>query len=179
MVGQDVKQPLPPAQPRYVFRGHAAQIHTLTFIRSNSRLATGDADGWLVIWRLATKRPVAVWKAHCNAILGTEAWSDRGIMTVPPLHTSHGRDNRIYVWALGEGDEGFMDTTLPVDDTHVHRKQPWLLHAIHVNTLNFCSFAVCRFQDVPTPSSDDEVKTIDGPHPLLIAVPNAIKSDSV
>lgn len=83
MAGQDrtVKQALPPAQPRYVFRGHAAQIHTVTFIRSNSRLVTGDADGWIVIWSLATKRPVAVWKAHNNAILGTEAWGNRRILT--------------------------------------------------------------------------------------------------
>ncbi|KAI9721931.1 MAG: hypothetical protein M1812_001888 [Candelaria pacifica] len=171
MAGQDrsVKHSLPPAQPIYVFRGHVAQIHTVTFIRSNSRLITGDANGWIVIWRLTTKRPVAVWKAHNNAILGTEAWGNCRIMT----------DNKFLVWALGQEEEESMDTTLPVDDTDVHRRQPWLLHAIDVNTLNFCSFAVCRAENVPAPSSDDKRNTTDVAHPLLIAVPNAIKSDSI
>ncbi len=72
-----------------------------------------------------------------------------------------------------------MDTTLPVYNTDVHRKQPWLLHAIVVNTLNFCSFAVCRAENEVAISSDDKIDTVDATYPLLFAVPNAIKSDSV
>lgn len=68
---------LPPAQPAYILRGHAAQIHSTTFIRSNSRLVTGDADGWIVLWSLATKRATAVWRAHEAAILGVCEWGER------------------------------------------------------------------------------------------------------
>jgi len=72
---------LPPAQPAYILRGHSAQIHSTSFIRSNSRLVTGDAEGWIVLWSLASKRPVAVWKAHKGAILGATAWDDQKIIT--------------------------------------------------------------------------------------------------
>lgn len=68
-------------QPAYIFRGQASQIHATAFIRHNSRLITADADGWLVIWSLAIKRPVAVWKAHEGAILGVKAWGDEKIIT--------------------------------------------------------------------------------------------------
>lgn len=65
---------LPPAQPSYILRGHTSQIHSVRFVRQNSRLLTGDAEGWIVYWKLETKRPLAVWKAHDGAILGTEEW---------------------------------------------------------------------------------------------------------
>lgn len=65
---------LPPAQPAYVLRGHTAQIHCVHFLRQNLRLLTGDADGWVVLWNLAIKRPVAVWKAHEGSVLGLGSW---------------------------------------------------------------------------------------------------------
>lgn len=65
---------LPPAQPSYVLRGHTAQIHAVAFIRANTRLVTGDAEGWLVVWSLATKRATAVWKAHEGSIVGIAEW---------------------------------------------------------------------------------------------------------
>jgi WD40 repeat protein len=72
---------LPPAQPAYILRGHGAQIHSTTFIRSNSRLVTGDADGWIVLWNMATKRAAAVWQAHGGAILGLAAWGQNSLIT--------------------------------------------------------------------------------------------------
>jgi WD40 repeat protein len=65
---------LPLAQPSYILRGHTAQIHSVRFVRQNSRLLTGDAEGCIVYWKLETKRALAVWKAHDGAILGTEQW---------------------------------------------------------------------------------------------------------
>jgi len=149
---------LPPAQPAYILRGHGSQIHSTTFIRSNSRLVTGDADGWIVIWSLATKRPVAVWRAHEGAILGASAWGLEKLIT-------HGKDNKLIVWRLSEEDESSMSIVLPVDVPPEPRKEPWLLHVLHVNTMNFCSFAQCQLQ-----SSDEE---------LLIAVPNTLSSETV
>jgi hypothetical protein len=69
------------AQPSYIFRGHAARIHSVQLVRHNSRLLTGDADGWVVYWKLESKRPVAVWRAHDAAILGTAEWGLDKIVT--------------------------------------------------------------------------------------------------
>lgn len=66
---------LPPATPLYVLRGHAAPIHALGFFGQNSKLASGDADGWAVVWSVVTKRPVAVWKAHEGAVLEVKGFS--------------------------------------------------------------------------------------------------------
>ena len=72
---------LPPAQPAFILRGHSAQIHALHFTKDNARLLTADADGWVVSWNLASKRPVAAWKAHGNAILGLGSWETDRIIT--------------------------------------------------------------------------------------------------
>lgn len=55
--------------PVYILRGHAVPIHALYVFNNNLRLVSGDANGWIVIWDLVTKRPVTVWKAHEGAIL--------------------------------------------------------------------------------------------------------------
>lgn len=72
---------LPPAQPTFLLRGHGAQIHAVAFIRRNSRLLTGDADGWVSLWNTTTKRAVAVWKPHEGAILGFKPWAEDKIIT--------------------------------------------------------------------------------------------------
>ena len=72
---------LPPAQPSYILRGHASQIHSAQFVRQNSRLLTGDAEGWVVYWNVETKRALAVWKAHDGPILGTAEWGRDKIIT--------------------------------------------------------------------------------------------------
>ncbi len=61
-----------------------------------------------------------------------------------------------------------MSTALPVDTPPEPRKQPWLLHILEVNTMNFCSFA-----QTDLPSNDE------GSEELLIAVPNTMSSETV
>lgn len=70
-----------PPQPAYILRGHGAQVHSTAFIRGNNRLVTGDAEGWIVVWSLEIKRPVAVWRAHEGAILGADAWGVDKLIT--------------------------------------------------------------------------------------------------
>lgn len=70
-----------PAQPSYVLRGHSAQIHSVHFLRDNTRLLTGDADGFAVLWNTATKRATAVWRPHTNSVLGVGSWDDDKIIT--------------------------------------------------------------------------------------------------
>ena len=65
----------PPLIPRFILRGHTATIHSLVFFDENAYLATGDGDGWIIIWSLATKRSVAVWKAHDGGIVGMKPWT--------------------------------------------------------------------------------------------------------
>lgn len=67
--------------PKAILRGHKAQIHAATFVRHNERLATGDAEGWVVLWDLTIMRPRAVWRAHENAILGIRGWGRDNIIT--------------------------------------------------------------------------------------------------
>ncbi|KAF5010415.1 hypothetical protein FDECE_3430 [Fusarium decemcellulare] len=148
--------------PKSILRGHGSQVHAATFVRRNERLITGDADGFVVLWDLTIMRPRAVWQAHEKAILGIRGWGDDKIIT-------HGRDNKLIVWKLSEADEVRLSTTLPVEGVPTPRAQPWMLHLLEVNTLNFCAFAACS----STPGSFDTASEI------LIAVPNTLASDAI
>ena len=167
---------LSPAHPAFILRGHSAQIHAVHFTPDNSRLLTGDADGWVISWSMAYKRPVAAWRAHTNAILGLGTWEPDRIIT-------HGRDNQLLVWQLGVKDEVSMEKTLPVDprDTSnsAARKQPWLLHDVSVNAMNFCSFAMCR-DGMPRPDCAQKmIKGMTRLEPILFTVPNAVESSAI
>lgn len=172
--GQDLA--LPP-QPRAILRGHKAQVHAAAFIRSNQRLLTGDADGFVVAWDLAIMRPRAVWQAHGDAILGIAGWAPDKIIT-------HGRDNKLIVWKLTLDDESALSSTLPLDPVTELKPRPWMLHLLEVNTMNFCSFASCPTSSsaVPatsaTPASSSEEPSIPGSE-LLLAVPNTLASEAV
>lgn len=177
-----------PAQPVYVLRGHSAQIHSLLFVRENERLVTADADGWVVLWKVATRRPVSVWKAHEGAVMRVAEWRGRILTFVPLEETAlgawsvstdrrvrHGRDSKLFAWKLGSVlDEAGMDIALPVDEGAGHRRSPWLLGALDVNALNFCGFAMCAERRTGTASGQEENEET-----LLIAVPSALNSDSV
>ncbi|KAK3318215.1 WD40-repeat-containing domain protein [Apodospora peruviana] len=145
-----------PAQPKSVLRGHKAQVHATAFVSRNERLMTGDADGFVIAWDLTVMRPRAVWQAHTNAILGITGWGADRVIT-------HGRDNKLIVWKLDGEDETQMSTVLPLDPSTEPRPQPWILHMLEVNTMNFCSFAHCAI-------SRDEI---------LIAVPNTLASEAI
>ncbi|KAL8939918.1 MAG: hypothetical protein Q9211_002522 [Gyalolechia sp. 1 TL-2023] len=163
---------LPPLQPSFILRGHSAQVHAVHFIHGNTRLLTGDADGWLVSWNLALKRPVAVWRAHTNAILGIGSWGDDRIIT-------HGRDSKLAIWQLGLEDEEAMEKTLPVNKPPSTAPQPWLLHLLTVNTSNFCSFAMC-LDGLPQPyTPHTAVKAKNHSPPILVVVPNTIDSGGI
>lgn len=56
------------------------------------------------------------------------------------------------VWQLRESDEPLLSSVVPIEDAVSKRPDPWLLHSLEVNTLNFCSFAKC----LASPSSRDD-----------------------
>lgn len=59
-------------------------------------------------------------------------------------HQRHGRDNKLHVWQLRPSDEKDFSTELPLEDAETPRKQPWLLHSVTVNALNFCGFTMSK-----------------------------------
>ncbi|EFR00221.1 hypothetical protein MGYG_03224 [Nannizzia gypsea CBS 118893] len=171
----DSSQKHPPATPIYVLRGHTSPIHSLNFYGSNSRLISGDADGWVVVWDMTSKRAVASWKAHEGSILGIsgveaclETGVERRIMT-------HGRDHKLCVWKLNEKDEDVVGRTLPLDTQNnpQDRNKPWLLHSLSVNALNFCGFAYCFLSQKGETELGDAVKP---GNQMLLAVPNALNT---
>ncbi|KAF2972806.1 hypothetical protein GQX73_g703 [Xylaria multiplex] len=166
------------AQPKSVLRGHRTQIHATTFIRQNQRLASGDADGFVVLWDLTIMRPRAVWRAHTGAILGISGWGDDKLITIEKklilIHlfgtSREGRDNRLIVWRITPADEDELSTDPPLDESAPERPQPWILYILEINTMNFCSFAQCSPQPDTNPLICDE---------LLISVPNTLITEAV
>ncbi|OJD24062.1 hypothetical protein ACJ73_04578 [Blastomyces percursus] len=196
---------LPPATPVYILRGHGSPIHALHFYSVNSRLISGDEEGWVVVWSMSTKRAVVSWKAHESAILGVEGVvfcsnqdtekkgtdSERWVFT-------HGRDHKLRVWRLNLADEDGLNKELPVDESKSaqSQNQPWMLHSLSVNALNFCAFALCRIfsdkkvtsdaqpEDSQQSSSTRDTQLPEGesskpPHVFFLAVPNAFNSGGI
>ncbi|KAE8350418.1 WD repeat protein [Aspergillus coremiiformis] len=163
----------PPASPTYILRGHAAPIHALHIFHQNLRIISGDAEGWTIVWDLVSKRPVAVWKAHHGAILEVKGFSlHAGNLT--EVYT-HGRDHKLCVWRFRTQDEAFLQKTLPVDAAPQSQPtQPWLVHSLPVNALNFCAFSMLVLAD-QTPEPGDP----PSPSAALIAVPNALDSGAI
>lgn len=155
--------------PSYIFRGHQAAVHALHFFHDNHFFASGDSEGWVVIWRLSTRRPAAAWKAHDGNVMGIKDWSRTRLIT-------HGRDHKLRVWQVREEDFSQLSTKLPVDGClTAETKQPWLVHSLDVNALNFCAFAICRDPDVPSTSSQAVAEF----PPLLLASPNGLDNGGI
>ncbi|EMR11245.1 hypothetical protein PNEG_00276 [Pneumocystis murina B123] len=145
-------------RPVYIFRGHEAQISYVYFFKKNENLATCDADGWVIIWNIFTFRSTIVWKAHLESILTCYDWTDTYFIT-------HGRDNKIYVWQLEFETKKDLEVYLPVDQKKECQKKPWMLYSLNVQTLNYCSFAVCN---------KDKLE-----NDIFLAVPSSIKAELI
>ncbi|KAJ5629505.1 hypothetical protein N7528_003162 [Penicillium herquei] len=169
-----------PATPVYILRGHGGPVHALNIFHQNLRLVSGDANGWVVIWDLVTKRPIIVWKAHEGAVLEVKGFTDENGIT--ELYT-HGRDHKLCVWKIRPEDEKHLDKTLPVDVTESNsaeqRTQPWLLHSLPVNALNFCAFSMTTIYDTDASSEKSQKEAHSIPKTTLFAVPNALDSGGV
>ncbi|KAL2831882.1 WD40-repeat-containing domain protein [Aspergillus pseudoustus] len=179
---------LPPATPTYILRGHATPIHALQIFNKNLRLVSGDADGWIVVWDLIFKRSVAVWKAHEGAVLEVKGFT-LGNGRLTEIFT-HGRDHKLRVWRFRVQDEEILSKTLPVEagEGTTNQTQPWLIHSLPVNALNFCAFSMLSLdtdkntKSNTTPALETEETEDKGeipPSTALIAVPNALDSGAI
>lgn len=100
----------------------------------------------------------------------------------------HGRDHALRVWRLSLKDEDFVGKTLPVDtqSSAKERNEPWLIHSLAVNALNFCPFASCflptRKQEDPEPAVSSSSGSTSKPSrdsQILLAVPNALNTGGI
>ncbi|CRG84371.1 ASTRA-associated protein 1 [Talaromyces islandicus] len=187
-----VEKSLPPATPRYILRGHASAIQALHFFAHNTRLISADADGWVVIWDVITKRTRAVWKAHEGAVLEVKGFELPG--QGQEIFT-HGRDHKLRLWRIKASDDeqSLLNRVLPVERTQGNASstqtsssvEPWLVHSLPVNALNFCAFALCLVPDPPIQASNtdsDPLSTGQGltaRQPVYFAVPNALNSGAI
>ncbi|KAL1918090.1 uncharacterized protein VTP21DRAFT_3356 [Calcarisporiella thermophila] len=108
--------------PSYVFRGHTSQVNTILFTNDNRNLISGDADGYIIVWNLKTRRPLHRFRGHEDSIIAV--WPLDGIII------SQGRDNKLKVWELEDS------ASEPIRMNSPQRTIP-------VNSLNFCSFSLC------------------------------------
>lgn len=74
-------------------------------------------------------------------------------------------------------DESLLSTVLPAEVTIADRPKPWLLHALPVNTLNFCAFSMCyehirkQSQDSLSTSKEAQARSDKACASILVAVP--------
>lgn len=203
--------PSAPSAPLFVLRHHSAQINALSFVlptpapadssssatrsSSSSRtartrpalLCSGDADGWVAITDLQSRRALCIWQAHTDGVLGIEQWDGSKLITYalarppclsfPPARgpgldradlpfelgkrpiCRSGRDNKLHVWQLPAQVPSLGRLSSAAS------APPALLYSMDVNSLNYCRFSV-----LPSPSEPGEA---------WIAMPNLTDSETV
>ncbi|RCH80524.1 ASTRA complex subunit, partial [Rhizopus stolonifer] len=122
-----------PPPPEYVFREHKATVNHVHIFDRDQHFASCDAEGWVVVWKMKTRRPISKWKAHKESCLKVTTIENHTLI-------SQGRDNMIHIWksCLNE---------------------PELVSSVVYNALGFCKFS-CYSQDNDStllcfPSKDD------------------------
>jgi WD40 repeat protein len=124
-------------------------------------------------------------------------------MSWTKITSSHGRDHKLRVWRIASArEESLLDLTLPVDRKNqgfssqaaTSAAQPWLVHSLPVNALNFCGFSLCMVPETYAPTahstriqSELEPGDVDSAasHPnsardsAYFAVPNALNSGAI
>ncbi|KAI8365504.1 WD40-repeat-containing domain protein [Choanephora cucurbitarum] len=126
----------PPPPPEYIFREHKSTINYVHMFEQDQYFASCDSDGWIVIWRLKTRRPIHKWKAHEDSCLKVLTIGVDRII-------SQGRDNMIHVWKFS------------VENSQA----PELTSSVVYNALGFCKFSCYQQTQGSTllcfPSKDD------------------------
>lgn len=136
-VDEAKKFQLPPAATASL-RGHAFAVTSIDISRQ-SLLASADEGGWVIIWSLATRRPLAVFKPHDKSIIKVQWIEFPGDERV--LLLTHARDNKLKIFHYDMKDT--YTTALPMQKSDPTAfKSPWQIHSQDVNALNFCAAAI-------------------------------------
>lgn len=128
---------LPPAAIASL-RSHSFAVTSID-ISHNYLLVSADEGGWVIVWSLSIRRPLAVFKPHDKSIIKAK-WvefpSDKRLLLM-----THGRDNKLKVFHYDMNES--YTTTLPTQKSDpTCFKSPWQIHSQDVNALNFCAVAV-------------------------------------
>ncbi|KAK4515886.1 Carboxylic acid transporter [Mucor velutinosus] len=138
--------------PTYIFREHKDTVNYVHLFNQDQHLASCDADGWIVIWKMKTRRVILKWKAHKDSCLKVTTMKATATTTTTTATTasekytliSQGRDNQIHIWKLHIEDDN---------------QDPSLETSLVYNALGFCKFSLDEQQDESTllcfPSRDD------------------------
>ncbi|CCM03104.1 uncharacterized protein FIBRA_05224 [Fibroporia radiculosa] len=150
----------PPPTPIHILRTHNAPLAAVSFSADNERLYSGDGAGTVVITNTRTLRPLAVWQAHTDAILGIQEWTSAepgGERLV-----THGRDNKLHVWQRVRDAAAALGHSAATPGLQL----PQCCYSLDVNALNYCRFSLLCV--APDDAHNGER--------ALIAVPNLVES---
>ncbi|KAI8994471.1 WD40-repeat-containing domain protein [Pilobolus umbonatus] len=132
----------PPPSPVYIFREHESTVNYVHLFNEDEYFTSCDADGWIIIWRMRTKRPILKWKGHEDSCLKVTV--NNGLLI------SQGRDNMIHIWKLPSLSESTSEISKPDIST-----------SILYDALTFCKVS-CDQKDTSTllcfPSHNDKSK---------------------
>ncbi|KAK9479021.1 WD40 repeat-like protein [Lipomyces japonicus] len=132
-------------------RAHNSPITSVAFHADNTRLVSGDEEGWVIQWSIITRRPMSIFRPHRGVILALHWLKDDLLLT-------HARDNKIYVFRIENQN---LDTRLPTaNDSGESHQKPWMVLSMDVNALNFCGAAVVETNRIAVPGTLDS-DTID------------------
>ncbi|KAI0045871.1 WD40 repeat-like protein [Auriscalpium vulgare] len=145
---------LPPPSPVHLIRAHASAVNVIFISTDNERIYTGDASGLVVITSTRSLRSLASWRAHTDGILGIEEWGTHIV--------THGRDNKLHVWARPVQPPTALGGSAAVPGLPT----PALAYSMDVNALNYCRFSLLPLNQG---SSASEPRA-------LLAVPNLVES---
>lgn len=79
------------------------------------------------------------------------------------------------MWKLAREDEERLSSVAPIELSGTEPPQPWVVHILEVNTMNFCAFAACP----SSPSEEDYSSSLNTADAILVAVPNTLASEAV
>lgn len=118
---------------KFSLRAHKAALTCIAC--HENHVVSSDRDGWIIVWNLSSRRPMALWRAHDGHIL-TLKLTQMGLI-------SHGRDSMIRIWNLTSQGMGLCSrdgSQIPSVGTKLDHEPPKPPHAeIPVNALNFCN----------------------------------------
>lgn len=132
-------------------------MRTLHVSRTGLQLVSGDDEGFVVLWSLETRRPLAIWQAHSNALLTTRFWQNSS--APDSLIVTHARDNKLRIWRHPFGadasPQAYNTSSLPSDPSNTSQEypKPWLVYTQDMNALNFCSVAMSNTNIFAAPAT--------------------------
>lgn len=165
-----------------ILRAHKSTVRSLGFTPNGQYLVSGDDEGFCCFWSLETRRPLAIWKAHDNAMLTTEFWLHNVHLEENALIMTHGRDNKLRIWRNPlDCSLDFRTTPLKADLVESNAyPRPWLLYTQDVNALNFCAVALKPQQTIDTAETTNNNAT-GNTHGIvsIFAAPATVASERI